>query len=67
MRIETMEAELLAVEEAAHVLRIGRSRAYAMAQEGTLPGLVRIGRSLRVSRRRLVAWIEEQSAPKSAA
>lgn len=63
IRAQQVEPELLSIEEAAAVLRIGRSRAYAMAASGTLPGLVRIGRSLRVHRRRLLAWIEEESAP----
>jgi excisionase family DNA binding protein len=63
IRTQQIEPELLSIEEAAAVLRIGRSRAYAMAASGTLPGLVRIGRSLRVHRRRLLAWIDAESAP----
>lgn len=62
MATDTIEPELLRLEEAARVLRIGRSRAYEMAAAGTLPGLIRIGRSLRVSRRSLIRWIDEQTA-----
>lgn len=40
---------VLTVEEAAKVLRIGRSAAYEAARRGELPS-VRIGRSLRVPR-----------------
>jgi len=53
--------EVLSIEEAAKELRIGRSRAYEMAAAGTMPGLFRIGRSLRVSRRDLSAWVEQQA------
>jgi excisionase family DNA binding protein len=42
----------LTVEEAAKVLRIGRSAAYAAARSGDLP-TIRVGRSLRVPRHRL--------------
>ena len=43
---------VLTVEEAAEVLRIGRTAAYEAARRGDLP-TVRIGRSLRVPRRQL--------------
>lgn len=58
---EVVEPELLTIEEAAQLLRIGRSRAYSMAASGDMPGLVRVGRSLRVVRRRLLSWIYEQA------
>jgi excisionase family DNA binding protein len=66
MTVDTLEPELLHVDEAARLLRIGRTRAYEMTQSGEMPGLVRIGRSVRVSRRRLLAWIDEQSAANAA-
>ena len=41
---------LLRVPEAASRLSISRSRAYELARDGTLPGLVRLpGQSVRVS------------------
>jgi excisionase family DNA binding protein len=43
---------VLTVEEAALVLRIGRTAAYAAARSGELP-VIRVGRSLRVPRHRL--------------
>ena len=43
------EPAVLTVEEAAAVLRIGRTAAYEAARRGELPA-VRIGRSLRVPR-----------------
>jgi excisionase family DNA binding protein len=41
---------MLTVEEAAQLLRISRGAAYALAKKGTLPGVLRLGRTLRVSR-----------------
>jgi excisionase family DNA binding protein len=45
--------DVLTVSEAAGVLRIGRSAAYDAARRGDLPGVIRVGRTLRVSRYRL--------------
>jgi excisionase family DNA binding protein len=44
--------DVYTIEEAAKVLRIGRSAAYSAARRGELP-VIRIGRSLRVPRRQL--------------
>jgi len=43
---------VLTVEEAAGVLRIGRTAAYDAARRGDLP-VIRVGRTLRVPRHRL--------------
>ena len=51
---------LLRVTEVARTLGIARSLAYEMARDGRLPA-VRIGKAVRVPRRRLEAWIEEQT------
>ena len=51
--------EYLKVPEVAEVLRIARSRAYELVAEGEIPS-VRIGRSVRVSRKELERWLEEQ-------
>ena len=56
------EHEWLKVPEVAGVLRIARSRAYELVAEGEIPS-VRIGRSVRVSRRELDRWLEEQRQP----
>ena len=61
MIAKTIEPELLTINEAARVLRVGRSRAYLLASSGQMPGLIRIGRSIRVSRRALLAWIADQT------
>ena len=50
------------IEEAARLLRIGRSAAYAAARSGELP-VIRVGRSLRVPRHRLEAMLGPISDP----
>ena len=46
------------IQEAADLLGIGRSLAYQLSQEGTLPGVRRLGRRYVVSRAGLDAWLE---------
>jgi excisionase family DNA binding protein len=57
--VDGKQHEYLKVPEVAEVLRIARSRAYELVGEGEIPS-VRIGRSVRVSRRELERWLEEQ-------
>lgn len=54
------DRELLTVEEAQHVLGIGRSKAYEMIRRGELPAL-RMGRLVRIPRGALRRWIEEHT------
>lgn len=54
--------EWLKVPEVAEVLRIARSRAYELVADGKIPS-VRIGRSVRVSRKELENWLEDQRQP----
>lgn len=51
---------LLTTGEAARALRISRSRLYELLARDEIPGVVRIGRSVRISRRSLEAWVEAQ-------
>jgi excisionase family DNA binding protein len=51
--------EFLTIPETAKLLRINRGRAYAMANDGTLPGVIRLGRTIRVDRARLIAGLRE--------
>jgi excisionase family DNA binding protein len=53
------QREYLKVPEVAKELRIARSRAYEMVANGTIPA-VKIGRSVRVSRKELELWLEQQ-------
>jgi excisionase family DNA binding protein len=72
MQIEELP-EMLRVDEAAEVLRISRSRAYdevnAFLRSGGAAGLpsIRIGRTVRVPKRALVAWIDAQLGSPDAA
>ncbi|MGH3085690.1 MAG: helix-turn-helix domain-containing protein [Rubrobacteraceae bacterium] len=54
--------EYLKVPEVAEMLQIARSRAYELVGEGEIPS-VRIGRSVRVSRRELEKWLEDRRQP----
>lgn len=49
--------EVLTLEEAAELLRLGPAAARAAAEAGEIPGR-RIGGRWRFSRRRLMAWVE---------
>jgi excisionase family DNA binding protein len=63
---ETGREYLLTIPEVARLLRINRGRAYSMAANGTLPGVIRIGRTIRVDRKKLLAGLSEgnQGAPR---
>ncbi len=49
--------EWLKVPEMAEFLRIGRSRAYELVADSEIPS-IKIGRSIRVSRKELERWLE---------
>ena len=51
--------EFLKVPEVAKEFRIARSRAYELVANRTIPA-VKIGRSVRVNRKELELWLEEQ-------
>lgn len=57
--MDEQQHEYLKVPEVAKVLRIARSRAYELVADGEIPA-VRIGRSVRVSRKELDRWLEAQ-------
>lgn len=60
------EREYLKVPEVAAILQIARSRAYELVATGAIPGAVKIGRSVRVSREELDRWLEDQRVPEVA-
>jgi excisionase family DNA binding protein len=62
VRVDERQHEYLKVPEVAEVLRIARSRAYELVANGEIPS-IRIGRSVRVSRKELERWLEEQRQP----
>ncbi len=53
------EPRIMSVPEVARLLRINRGRAYAMANDGSLPGVIRLGRTIRVDRIRLLEGLAE--------
>ncbi len=56
----TRQPMLMRVSEVAHELRLARSFVYELIQSGQLPA-VRIGRSIRVPRAELEAWVHERA------
>ena len=58
--MQGMEPATLSIDEAAHILGIGRTLAYELARQGEFPGLLRIGQKrLRVSRIALDRFLEQ--------
>ncbi len=59
------ERTLLTVPEAAAYLGIKSTKGYEMASRGELPGVVRIGRLVKVHLPTLDSWLAEQAAGSS--
>lgn len=55
------EPEVITVEELAELLRISRASAYRAVGAGQVPGAIRVGKTLRISRRAVIAWLEQGS------
>ncbi|MCA1670411.1 MAG: helix-turn-helix domain-containing protein [Thermomicrobia bacterium] len=53
---------LLRDHEVAAILNISRSKAYLLMASGDIPGVLRLGRSIRVHRPTLLAWLTQQAA-----
>jgi excisionase family DNA binding protein len=51
---------LVRIPVAAKMLDVSRAKAYAMAASGQLPGVVRLGGSVRISVDALREWIKQQ-------
>lgn len=61
MKSQAPEAPaLLTIPQVADLLQLSRSQVYQMAASRELP-TVRIGRSVRVHRERLDAWLDQRS------
>ena len=54
---------LLLVGEVAALLRTSPKAIYTMIERGQLPGVVKIGRRVRVKHDSLLDWIGQKSAP----
>ena len=60
METESSETrEWLSVREIQDLLGIGATKSYELVSSGQIPS-VRIGRAIRVSRRELERWLEDQ-------
>lgn len=49
--------EVLTVDETASMLRVDRKTVYAMIRDRQLPGVQRLGRTIRIHRPTVVAWL----------
>ena len=58
--MDEQQHEWMKVPEVAEELRIARSRAYELVADGEIPA-VKIGRSVRVRRKELDRWLEDQN------
>lgn len=58
--MENKDVMLLTVDEMAELLRIGRSSAYELCRQKEFP-VVRIGRNIRIPKRALLEWVENQA------
>lgn len=63
MTDETPDRDVLTVDELAVLLRLERKTVYRAIQRGEIPGARRVGRSIRVSRAAVLAWLEDAGAP----
>ncbi|WP_232536965.1 helix-turn-helix domain-containing protein [Cystobacter fuscus] len=55
--------EFLTVDEAAVFLRVNRKTLYESIRRGEVPGVVHLGRSIRIRRSVLVCWSPGNSGP----
>ncbi|NOK04814.1 MULTISPECIES: helix-turn-helix domain-containing protein [Myxococcus] len=55
--------DFLTVEEAAALLRVNRKTLYESIRLGQVPGIVRLGRVLRIRRSALVNWMPGNCGP----
>lgn len=59
---ENTEREWISLREMQEVLGIGSTKAYGLVASGEVPS-VRIGRAIRISRKELEHWLQEQRYP----
>lgn len=59
-KLVEIEPELLRPEEVAKILAVARSTVFELLRAGDLPA-VRIGRAVRIPRKALDRWIEDQT------
>ncbi len=57
------QSELLLVGEVADLIRTTPKAIYSMIERGQLPGVVRLGRRVRVRQDDLLDWLRQKSTP----
>ncbi|MEI8256141.1 MAG: helix-turn-helix domain-containing protein [Deltaproteobacteria bacterium] len=61
-----LESPVMTVDELADLLRVDRKSVYAAIQRNEIPGVQRIGKTLRIHRATVVAWLADgQVSPRS--
>ncbi|WP_404370404.1 helix-turn-helix domain-containing protein [Corallococcus coralloides] len=55
--------DFLTVDEAAELLRVNRKTLYEAIRLGQVPGVVRLGRCVRLSRATMLSWSPGQGGP----
>ena len=53
----------LTVDEAARLLRVNRKTLYDAVRDGRVPGVIRMGRSIRIGRDALLGWLRGDGGP----
>lgn len=55
--------DVLTVEEAAAFLRVNRKTFYEAVRLGSVPGVIRLGRVIRISKAALISWVQGNGGP----
>ncbi len=55
--------EWLSIQDLQGLLHIGHTKAYSIVASGEIPGVIRIGRIIRINRQKLEGWLERQAEP----
>ena len=55
--------QALTVDEAARLLRVNRKTLYDAVRNGRIPGVIRMGRSIRIGRDALLGWLRGNGGP----
>jgi excisionase family DNA binding protein len=53
--------EWISLKEMQELLNIGSTKAYELVASGSIPGVIKIGRVIRINRRELDDWLQQQS------
>lgn len=64
-RAPSVDSPVLTVDELAALLRVNRKSVYEAIACGEIPGVRRIGRTFRVSREAVLAWLREGRVSRS--